>query len=144
MFPAFINIPVQFGDITQKADTRRISLKDSIHAMIHLIATTSYGEVKQDPYLGCDIWSYDFENIYNPHSFKEELKKSIQNSIKVNEKRLINISVDIQVEQMEVKTKIKNRRIKTRVFLNVNGVIGKTNEPFYHQEYFFIGPLSYY
>ena len=111
--------------------------------MIHLITTTEYNEVLHDPEFGSDIWQYDFENIYNPHSFKEELKRSIRNSLKKNEKRLVDVRVDLQIEQVEITTRVINKRIKTRIRLVVNGIIDKTNESFNHQEMFFIGPLSY-
>lgn len=143
MFPSFLNIPLKLGDIKQKADVSRVSVSDSIHNMIHLITTSSYGEFRADSSFGCDIWSHDFENVYNPYTFREELKKSIQNSIKNNELRLININVDLTVEQVEITNKINNRRIKTRILLTVKATIAKTNEPFLHKEMFFIGPLSY-
>ncbi len=144
MFTAFINIPIRLGDIMQKSDVARVSMKDSIHNMIHLIATTAYGEVRNDPSFGCEIWKFDFENIYNPPTFREELKKSLQASIKANETRLTRVSIDLQIDQLEVPTKIRSRRVKTRILLVVSGVIEKTNEPFTHQELFFMGPLSYY
>lgn len=143
MFTTFLNNPVRFGAIIRKAETHRVDLKQSIHNMIHLILTTSYGEVKHDPFFGCEIWQFDFENIYNPHAFKEDLKRSLQNSIRKNEKRLSRVSVDLQIEQMEILTRIKNKRIKTRILVLVSGLIEKTNEEFVHQEVFFIGPLSY-
>jgi phage baseplate assembly protein W len=143
MFASYLNIPVNFGDIIRKVELRRVDVRQSIHNMIHLILTTSHGEVKSDPLFGCDIWQFDFETIYNPHSFKEELKRSLQNSIKNNEKRLMNVSVELQIEQLEVMAKINNKRIKTRIAIVVNGVIEETNEPFAHKEMFFIGPLSY-
>lgn len=111
--------------------------------MIHLITVTSYNEVRHDPFFGTEISEYDFENIYNTHSLKEELKKSIFNSIRKNEKRLKNITIELQIEQVEINTKIQNKRIKTQIKMIVSGVIDKTNEPFQHQETFFIGPLSY-
>jgi phage baseplate assembly protein W len=141
---SFINIPLRLGDVRHKADLQRISLKESVHTMIHMVTTTAYGEVRYNPSFGCDIWRFDFENIYNPHSFKDDLKKSLQNSIRTNEPRLVNVVVDLQLEQMEVPTRIRNKRIKTRIMIVVNAVIEKTNEPFVHQEMFFIGPLSYY
>jgi phage baseplate assembly protein W len=143
MITTFLNIPINFGDLKQKAEVRRTSVVNSLHNMIHLITTTAFGEVRHNPDFGCDIWKYDFENIYNPLSFKEELKKSIRNSLLTNEKRLININVDLQIEQVEVTSKFKNRRIKIRILLIVTGIIEKTNEPFTHREMFFIGPLSY-
>lgn len=143
MFVSFVNIPLRLGDVRHKAEIQRISLKDSIHNMIHLINITSFGEVRHNPSFGCDIWKFDFENIYNPHSFREELRKSLQNTIKKNEPRLVEVNVDLQLEQVEVSTRIKNKRIKTRIMISVTGTIEKTNEAFKHQEMFFIGPLSY-
>ena len=143
MFSNYLNIPLNFKDIKHKGSVDRIDVTSSIHNMIHLITTTEYNEVRHDPRFGCDIWQYDFENIYNPHSFKEDLKKSIRNSIRNNEKRLVNVNVDLQIEQVEITTKVRNKRIKTRIRLVVKGLIDKTNEPLIHNEMFFIGPLSY-
>jgi len=139
----YYDIPIDFRKIIDKKDIRKIDLKNSIHNVIHLITVTSYNEVKHDSSFGTEIWKYDFENIYNTHLLKDELKKSILNSIRKNEKRLINIKIDLQIEQVEISTKIQNRRIKTQIQMVVKGEIDKTNEPFHHQEAFFIGPLSY-
>jgi phage baseplate assembly protein W len=144
MFESFLNIPVNFKDIKLKGEVPRISVNKSIHNMIHLIITTTFGEMRHEPSFGCDLWKFDFENIYNLPSFKEELKKSLRNSILNNEKRLVNINVDLQVEQVEVPTKVSNKRIKIRIIFIVSGIIEKTNEAFTHKDKFFIGPLSYY
>ncbi len=72
------------------------------------------------------------------------MRKSLQNTIKTNEKRLINVNIDLQIEQIDIVSKVKNKRIKTRISLVVIGIIEKTNESFTHQEVFFVGPLSYY
>jgi phage baseplate assembly protein W len=143
MITTFLNIPVNFKDIKQKVDVPRISVNNSIHNMIHLIVTTAYGEMRHNQSFGCDIWKFDFENIYNLPSFKEELKKSLRNSIMNNEKRLVNINIDLQIEQVEVPVKFRNKRIKIRILFVVTGVIEKTNEEFTHQDKFYIGPLSY-
>ena len=143
MFSSFLNIPVNFKDIKQKSEVPRISVNNSIHNMIHLIVTTTFGEIRHEPSFGCDLWKFDFENIYNLPSFKEDLRKSLRNSILENEKRLVNINVDLQIEQVEVPTKVSNKRIKIRILFTVNGIIEKTNEAFLHQDRFYIGPLSY-
>jgi hypothetical protein len=139
----FYSIPISFKDIRQKAEVPRISVNHSIHNMIHLIVTTAFGEMRHNASFGCDIWKFDFENIYNLPLFKEELKKSLRNSILKNEKRLINTTIDLHIEQVEVPTKVCNKRIKIRIIFVVNGVIEKTNEAFSHQDKFYIGPLSY-
>lgn len=139
----FLDLPIKFQNITQKKELRRIDIKKSIQNMVHLIVITAYNEVKHDPMFGCEIWNSDFENIYNPQFFREDIKKSVLESLKNNEKRLSKVTVDLQIEQVETISIIKNRRIKTRIKLIVNGVIDKTNEQFLHQEMFYIGPLSY-
>ena len=143
MYSSFLNIPVNFKEIKQKDEVQRVSVINSLHSLIHLIVTTEYGEMRHNPSFGCDIWKFDFENIYNLSSFKEELKKSLRNSIQNNEKRLVNPNVDLQIEQVEVPTKVGNKRIKIRILFSVTGVIEKTNEVFIHQDKFYIGPLSY-
>jgi phage baseplate assembly protein W len=143
MIATFLNMPVNFKDIKQKVDVARISVNNSIHNMIHLIVTTAYGEMRHNQSFGCEIWKFDFENIYNLPSFKEELKKSLCNSIQKSEKRLVNINIDLQIDQVEVPVKFRNRRIKIRILFIVTGIIEKTNEKFSHQDMFYIGPLSY-
>lgn len=143
MSATYYNIPVNFKDIRLKGEVPRISVNNSIHNLIHLIVTTDFGEVRHNPSFGCEIWRFDFENIYNLPSFKEELKRSLYNSILKNEKRLVNVNIGLQIEQVEVPTKVSNKRIKIRILFIVNGVIEKTNEIFNHIDKFYIGPLSY-
>jgi hypothetical protein len=142
--PDFLDIPVSFKEIINQKDMPRIDLIRSIHNMIHLITITSYNEVKHDPSFGTEISNYDFENIYNAHYLKDELERSILNSVNNNEKRLIDVSINLQIDQVEFTSRIRNRRIKTQIKMVVNGVVDKTNEPFRHTEAFYIGPLSYY
>jgi phage baseplate assembly protein W len=143
MSAAFLNIPINFKDIKQKGDVSRINVYNSIHNMIHLIVTTSFGELRHNPFFGCDMWKFDFENIYNLPSFKEEIKKSLLSSILNNEKRLTKLNIDLHIDQVEVPNKVRNRRIKIRILFVVTGVIERTNEAFSHLEKFYIGPLSY-
>lgn len=139
----YLDIPILLNEIMNQKDLKRIDLKSSIHNMIHLITVTSYSEVKHNPTFGTEISNYDFENIYNTHSLKDELKKSILDSIRSNEKRLTNLTIDLQIDQVEIRTKVYNKRIKTQIRLIIEGVIDKTNELLKHQETLFIGPLSY-
>lgn len=141
MVNTYFNIPLELTKIKNKEDISKINLKQSIHNMLHLICTTSFGELKHDPDFGSEIWQYDFINIYNLNNFKENLRKSISTSIKKNERRLKNINIEIQIEQIELK--FVNKRTKVRINLHIEGIIDKTNEQFKHQEMFFIGPLSY-
>jgi phage baseplate assembly protein W len=134
--------PLKPDDLIQKKEHPRISLKESVSKMIHLITITHFGEYKADESLGCEIWESDFENVTNSQLFKEQVKTSLMQTIVAHEPRISRIKIDIQVQQVELM--VKNRRTKSKVTLKVDGVLKKTNEPFSYSEYFFIGPLSYY
>jgi phage baseplate assembly protein W len=142
MTNAFYSLPLNLGDITRKKELPRVSLKESISAWIHMLLVTHYGEFKDDESFGCQIWEHDFENISNSQKFKEEVQKSILQSISIHEPRLTNIRLEIQIEQVEVF--VKNRRIKIRIGIRITATIKMTNESFMHIESFFIGPLSYF
>jgi hypothetical protein len=109
--------------------------------MIHLILTSSFGELKFDDRFGFDLWQHDFDNVYNVNIFKEELRKSVIQSIEDNEKRIKNVKVELEINQILLK--VMNKRTKVRVKLTINGLTEKTNEQFSHEEMFYIGPLSY-
>ena len=138
----YYSLPLNLGDIINKKEQPRISLKESIEAWIHLLLVTHFGEFKNDESFGCQIWEHDFENITNPQKFKEDLQKAVLQSIKTHESRLADIRLDLQIEQVEVL--LQNRRIKIRIGIRIEGIIRKTNESFVHVESFFIGPLSYF
>ncbi|NLO02366.1 MAG: hypothetical protein GX126_08645 [Bacteroidales bacterium] len=141
--PDYLDIPLSMKEIINQKDLSRVDLMRSVHNMIHLITMTSYNEVKHDPSFGTEISNYDFENIYNTHYLKDELERSILNSVRNNEKRLVNVNIFLQIDQVEFTNKVKYRRVKTQIKMVIEGVIDKTNEPFRHTETFFIGPLSY-
>lgn len=134
--------PIKPLDLIQKKEHPRISLKDSVSRVIHLITITHFGEFKPDESLGCEIWDFDFDNITNYQLFKEKVKKSLTQSIEKYEPRLSQIRIDIQIQQVEIR--VQNRRTKSQITLKVDGTLTKTNEPYSYSENFFIGPLSYY
>ena len=139
----YLDIPVDFGGLYRKKEMSVIELRSSIHNNLHLILTTSYGEVKHNPQFGSLIWEYNFENTITDYYLKDELRKSIKKSIKENEKRLVKTEIDLRIDQVELTKKSNSYRIKTEVTVKISGLIDKTNEEFSHTESFFIGPLSY-
>ena len=142
MITDYYKLPLRLGNVSQKKEHAKCSLHDSVAGMVHLIAITYFGECKHDESFGCEIWEHDFENISNAQKHREKLINSIRNTIKKQEKRLGDISVDIQIEQIDYT--MFQRRIKSRITLHVKGRLVSTNEPFSHDDEFFIGPLSYF
>lgn len=139
--PDYYNLPLKLADLTEKKEHPRCTLIESVTLMIHLITTSQFGEFKHDNSFGCEIWEHDFENIVNTQLYKDQLKKSIQQTIEKHEPRLSNVRTDIQIEQIE--SRVGNKRIKSRISLHIKGTLTMTNEPFAYSEQFFIGPLSY-
>jgi len=142
MITDYYKLPLQLSNVTQKKEHTKCSLYDSIADMVHLISITYFGECKHDETFGCEIWEHDFENITNTQKHKEKLTSSIQATLIKQEPRLTNIRVDIQIEQIDYM--LSQRRIKSRIKMKVTGKLTSTNEPFLHNDEFFIGPLSYY
>ena len=142
MSTEYYYFPLKPADLIQKKEHPRISLKDSVSRVIHLITITHFGEYKPDESLGCEIWDFDFDNITNYQLFKEQVKKSLAQTIEKHEPRLSKIKIDIQIQQVEFR--IKNRRTKSQITLKVDGILTKTNEAYSYIENFYIGPLSYY
>jgi hypothetical protein len=138
----FLKIPLQPALVTQQKQFIRIPLSESVADLIRLITITHFGEYKQDESFGNELWENDFENIVNIQAFKEKLSQSLQQTIIIHEKRLSDIKVRVGIEQ--VTTIVNNRRIRQKVVIEVEATLRKTNESFYHQEIFFMGPLSYY
>ncbi|HEX3006743.1 MAG TPA: GPW/gp25 family protein [Bacteroidales bacterium] len=138
----YLQIPLKTQLITQQKELDLCSLSESVAGMIHLIATTHFGENKHDITFGNELWDYDFENIDNVQAFKEKLAGSLRETIIGHEKRLSDVRVNINFEQ--VITKALNRRVKQKIEINVEGILIKTNEEFKHTEMFYMGPLSYY
>jgi 2,3-bisphosphoglycerate-independent phosphoglycerate mutase len=138
----FLKIPLQFSLVNGQKQLGRCSLSESVADMIRLISITHFGENKQDESFGNELWENDFENIANVQAFKEKLVQSLQGTIITHEKRLSGIKVTVGFEQVMIV--LNNRRIRQRVMITVEGTLRKTNEPFKHQEVFFMGPLSYY
>jgi hypothetical protein len=142
MIAEYYNLPLKLNRITQKKEHDKCGLSDSVAAMVHLIAVTYFGECKHDNTFGCEIWEHDFENISNPQQHREKLINSVRQTIEKQEKRLNDIYVDIQIEQIDYL--LIQRRIKSRISLLVKATLVETNEPFSHYDQFFIGPLSYF
>lgn len=138
----FLQIPFQLDLVTRQKHIKRCPLSESVAGMIHLIAITHFGENKQDESFGNELWEFDFETIDNAQAFKERLAKSLEDAIIKHEKRLSSIKVSVGFDQ--VVTTVYKRRVRQRIQIGIHGTLRKTNEPFIHNEMFYMGPLSYY
>ena len=98
---------------------------------------------KYDEAFGNIIWENEFTNITKNNSLKEKIKDSLLETILKYEHRLENVKVEVQMFQEEGYV-LNTKRLRERINIETTAIIKKTKEKFFHQEYFYIAPLSQY
>lgn len=142
MKQSYYKLPLNFSRILQKQDLPDCSLEESVKQHIHLLITTVLGENKDDPQYGCQLWDADFDIRATNNEVKEQVERSVRNSITRYEKRLSQIRISAVVSQEEI-SGISAKKIKKKIRVTVNGVLLRNNTPFSYSSFFFVSPLSY-
>ncbi|MCY0977824.1 GPW/gp25 family protein [Chryseobacterium wangxinyae] len=138
----YYKTPMNFEAIVSKKDAEKISIDHSISQQIFLISTTAMGECKFDETFGTEIWEMDFDLLKSDNTLKEFIAGSMKKSISMHEKRLLLEDVEVIVVDYNFGSMGK-RKMKKRVVISVRGQVLETNRPFFFQNSFFVGPLSY-
>ncbi len=138
----YYKTPMNFEAIVSKKDAEKISIDHSISQQIFLISTTAMGECKFDETFGTEIWEMDFDLLKSDNTLKEFIAGSMKKSILMHEKRLLLEDVEVIVVDYNFGSMGK-RKMKKRVVISVRGQVLETNRPFFFQNSFFVGPLSY-
>ncbi len=140
----FYSLPLKLDKLMKGDAHPKCNLKESIAQHLHLIITTSFGEMQQDQEFGCSIWDCDFDNLTASNKIRENIKLSIQQSASKYEQRLENIKVEIYIKEEELITQINGRQVKKRMDVHISAINKLTSEKFNYLDHFFTGPLSYY
>ncbi len=119
-------------------------LRESIQMNIHLLIKTHYGDYRFNKDYGCYIWNKDYSVVTNVSKWKDELCSLIKDTIEKYEVRLEKIKVNLVLEDAEFSEKFKDQplRLKKKITIKIEGMIGYLNESFEHYEYLFFSPLS--
>lgn len=140
----YYDLPISFSDLKKK--NKELSLcnyEKSIAQNIFMLITSRPGEHRFDYELGCEIWESDFELISNQNTWKEKIRKSVEQIVLKKEKRLKQIYVDAELSEEEIISPITNKKsIKKRLKLRVRGVSVLTGEDFLFETKLFISPIS--
>ncbi|HYH14969.1 MAG TPA: GPW/gp25 family protein [Flavisolibacter sp.] len=136
----YLKLPLRFSPFFEKRNLGTCSLKESIARNLHLLITTSLGENKQDLQYGAAFWDYDYDIHLSNDSRREIIIQTIRKQVERYERRLSNITVEVNVKQAEYVVN-KNPQLRRRIELVVTGYLIRTNEFFNFQTGFFIGPL---
>lgn len=138
----YFRLPLRFEQFFQKNKLNTCPINHSIASNLHLLITTGQGENKLDWEYGSQFWDQDFDIHLSGDSRRESIITCLKKQIASYEKRLINVSLDVNVRQME-KPVGMGKQIRRRIEITVVGAIARSNEPFKFQTGFFIGPLSF-
>jgi phage baseplate assembly protein W len=130
--------------VLQKQDLPRCSLQQSVFHHIHLILTTAFGEMSNDPNYGCSIWENDFDNLTANNKIREQIKQSLLSAVQQYETRIHQVKVDVLIRQEEQITRVAGRQVKKMLDITVSGFLVATKESIVYNDRFFTGPLSYY
>lgn len=139
----FLSLPLQLDLIPQRGVLQLCQVKQSIAHHIHLILTTSLGELPSNEAFGCGLWDADFDNLSSRSRLKDGLVQALEGAIRTHEPRLEQVRADLHLRQEELSIPGSNRRIKNRLDITVTGIMKGTNEPIIYKDHFFISPLSY-
>jgi phage baseplate assembly protein W len=140
----YYNLPLKLGSIIKGDSHQKCLLTASIKQHIHLIITTSFGEMRFDDEFGCSIWDSDFDNLTSNNKLREKIKESILHSVSKYEKRIESVRVNIFLKEEELMLKLDGRHVKKRLDISLTANVISTSEPLLYQDTFFTGPLSYY
>ena len=139
----YLKLPLALGDLHKKRQHERCSLRQSVAQNLHLILTTSFGEMLIDPSFGSAIWDSEFSNITFDGGKKESVVQKLQESIKAYEQRIDNCKITLNIEQDRVVSVFSNDQMKRKLVIQISAVLKHTNESIVYRDSFFIAPLAY-
>jgi phage baseplate assembly protein W len=144
MVKHYYELPIEFESLMQRnKDLPTCDFKKSIAQNIYLIITSKFREHRYDDSYGCEIWNMDFELISNENMWLDRIHKSIVNSLKVHERRLNNVSVEIEIALDEKLATLKNTQtVKRCLSIKITGNLTETGELFPFNTNIYLSPLS--
>jgi phage baseplate assembly protein W len=143
MSSGFLSLPLQLDQIPQRGLLTTCALRESIAHHIHLLLTTSLGEMASNDRFGCGLWDTDFDSLSSRSRLKDHIVQALDEAIRIHEPRLERVRTELQLHQDELDSGGTQRRIKNRLDITVSGVLKGTNEIIIYRDHFFISPLSY-
>lgn len=135
----YFNLPLNFEHLLERRQLPRCSAQESIAQHLYLMLTTHFGESRFDPDFGCVVWEQDFEAMTGMR-WKDDVQRSIERLVRAREPRLEQVTVNVGVEDFELKG--VNQRIRKRLDVSVRAVLHRTNESFGFRASLFVAPLS--
>lgn len=143
MSNSYLNKPFRLQTVFSNSHLEEVDIGKSISNNIELIIFTRRGEHRFNPDFGCEIWDLDFELIVSEGLWEERFRKSLLLSITGYEKRIVGVSVNIKITEVEKFFPVRKvTEIKKKVLIQVEGKMKETNERYFFSTSLFLSPLS--
>jgi phage baseplate assembly protein W len=139
MSASYYQLPLDLEGILERQHLPRCSVQESIAQHLYLMLTTYFGESRYDTDFGCQVWEQDFEAMTTMR-WKDNVQRSVEESIREYEPRLARARVDVGVSDFELKN--VSQRIRKRLEVKITAALYRTDEPFAFQASLFVAPLS--
>lgn len=139
--PTYLKLPVRFQQFFEHKKLPTCNLLDSVYRNLHLIITTMPGENKTDPLYGSSFWESDYDTHLNNDVRKEMIISSLKSQISNYEKRITDVTLDVNVRLSNTKhTHLEIQKKKIEII--IKGKLKRNMEPFTFQTGFFISPYT--
>lgn len=138
----YYKMPLQLSGLLEGNELPTCDVHDSISKNLELIIMTKFGEHRNDPTFGCEIWDLDFELIVNENKWEEKLRQSLLKSITSHENRLAEVQLSVNITEVERSQSSRNGKTKKKVAIHLTGTIHRTGESFSFMNSLFLSPLS--
>ena len=116
--PGYLRLPLH----RERLRFETVGLEESIREFIGLIMTTRPGYYRFNPDFGCRIWELEYTYIKSAR-FKEDVHKTVQESVERYEPRLKSVRVDVSVRGFEGSSERKLVEIWVRGIIKATGKV---------------------
>ncbi len=140
----YYSIPFDANALIEKKKHPLCDIRESVQMNINMIIKTHFCEYRYNQMYGCFIWNQDYSTVANISEWLDELQNSILSSVELNEPRISNLEIKIDLEEAEFFERFKGQplRLKHKLTIEIKGVLTYLNELFEHYEFLFFSPLS--
>ncbi len=140
----FYQYPIHLSRILQNKELPLCSIGESISQNLQLIIISHHGEHRYNLTFGCEIWDMDFDLIMSLKLWEEKLRKSLEHSIKENEKRIEKTDIEIRISEVEkVFGNAKYASVKRKVDIFIKAQIVDSGESYRFNTDLYLSPISY-
>jgi len=140
----YIKLPLDLYSMAKGAPNKTCSLEESIAQYLMMQITCRYGEVvgKQD--FGSAIWELEFNQLVKIYEWEETVRKSLEDTIRKYEKRIINLDVNVDLSEVDTDISLSKgfSEIRRQAIISVSGNLKHSGVKFNFNTTLFVSPLS--